>query len=830
VARTTVATQAMRDGDFSGPGDFRTIYDPDTIRLLPDGTYTATPFENNIIPKERFKQPFVQLLEFYPLPNIPGAVIGEDPWNWLRDASSPTDWDQFTTRLDFSENANSQWFGRLSWGDESILNGSTLGFNDNGVLTKVWQIMVSNTRTLTATTVNELRLGANLMDNTRTTSQFNGVRDIVGELGIPGLVSPAQPSWGQPQIGFNGFTSGISGFGESTEGPFTAKNRTYQILDNVSSVRGNHTVKFGFEAADRRFNNFGNQFDRGNLAFAGRYTALPTDINGTGHGFASGLLGWMSEATRALGTANLQYRQRAFYAYFEDSWKITPTLTMNIGLRYENVPPWRDRYRGVMNVKFHGCNGLDETGIDEDCPLPTIVRPGEGDFHEGLLVHLGDIIPKETGDDALHSRATVVHDNNDFAPRIGLAWQVTPRTTVRTGYGIYYGQDTGNPVFDLGRNFGFRDSAFSSDEIPTTNLDSPWANKAGGPVVCSNWDGPCVAGLYTFANNSDRRTPYVQQYMLNVQRQLSDSLLLEVGYAGNKGTKLQRMYAINQAANKGGPDDRTTLDQRRPFGGAAYGTIQTIGGGINSNYNALAVKLQQRFTKGLTYLIGYTWSRAVDSGSAIRTNGGDNLFPANSYDFKKERGLSQFHTGQRFTASILYDLPIHFQNGILEAVAGGWQVGSIITLSEGTPFGTQSCGSVNGIGYNSRGDATGVSPFPDNPTVDEYYTRDPVDNRGPAAITCDVRDAQGFNELTYRDGNINRNMYISPGDIGWDFSLTKSFRITESKRVEFRFESFNFPNHPNWSTPNTGFSSLQYGRVTSAGAMRTNQFALKFIF
>jgi outer membrane receptor protein involved in Fe transport len=830
VQRTTVATTGMRNGDFSGPGDFRTIYDPDTIRLQPDGKYTSTPFDNNMIPRARFKQPFLDLLEFYPEPNIPGAVVGTSTWNFLRDAPNPTDWDQIITRIDFAENANSQWFGRLSWGDEAQTNGSTLGFNDSSVVTKIWQVMLSNTRTLTPTIVNELRLGANLFDNDLLTSQFNGVRDISGELNVPGLISPAQAAWGAPQVGFNGFTSNISGFGESTEGPFINRNRTYQILDNVSWVRGSHTIKFGGEVADRRYNQIGNQFPRGNLLFAGRYTGLPTNPNGTGHGFASGLLGWMQEATRALGIANLQFRQKAYYFYAEDSWKVTPTLTLNLGVRYENVPPWRDRYRGALNLRFSGCVGADETGIDEDCPLPVLVRSGEGDFHEGLAVHFGDIIPTATGDDALYNHAMVRRDNNDWAPRIGIAWQVTPHTTIRSGYGVYFGQDTGNPVFDMGRNLGFRDSAFSTDNVPTTNLDSPWANKAGGAVKCSNWDGPCVAGLYMFANNADRRTPYIQQYMFNIQRQLSDTLLFEVGYAGNNGHKLQRMYGYNKGINRNGPRDLSTQDQRRPWGGAVYGIIQTIGGGISSNYNALAVKVQQRFSKGLTYLVSYTWSRAIDSGSAIRTNDGDNLFPTNNYDFKLERGLSQFHTRQRFTASILYELPLKFEHPVLEAVAGGWQVGSILTLSEGTPFNGGDCGDINSTGEGSRGDATGVSLFPDNPTQDEFYTRDPVDNRGPAGVTCDIRDAEGFNILTYRDGNVNRNAYLSPGDINWDFSLSKSFRIREGKHLEFRFESFNFANHPNWNTPTTSYTSLQYGKITSAGTMRTNQFALKVVF
>jgi hypothetical protein len=339
-----------------------------------------------------------------------------------------------------------------------------------------------------------------------------------------------------------------------------------------------------------------------------------------------------------------------------------------------------------------------------------------------------------------------------------------------------------------------------------------------------------VAGLYVYRNDSERRTPYVQQYMFNIQRQLTESLLLEVGYQGNKGTKIQRMYGFNKGVNKAGPDDKSTTAQRQPFGANVYGIIQTIGGGVNSNYNGLGVKLQQRFARGMTYLLGYTWSRAIDNGSAIRTQSGDNLFPANNFDLTRERGLSQFHAGPRLTASIVYQLPGQYQNPFLQALAGGWQVSSLVGLSEGSPYNGGNCGDINGTFEGSRGDATGLSLFPETPTAEQFFTRDPSDNRGPAGITCDIRDAGGINILTYREGNVARNPYIGPGVINWDFSLVKGFRITENSRLEFRYESFNFSNHPNWDFPDTGVSSATYGRTTSARTMRTNQFALKFMF
>lgn len=827
VRRSTVADQAMVAGDFSAPQHFP-IFDPDTIRTGADGRPTATPFPNQRIPTSRFNQRFLKLLEFYSPPNVPGAVVGVSGFNYVRNAPSPVDWDQFTSRIDFNESVKSQWFGRLSWGEELVLGGLTFPSQDDKIVTGVWQVMLSNVRTLSPTLVNELRLGANIFDNDKGTA-LNGVRDVTTELAIPGLPTPIPLAWGAPGVGFDG-NNLVSGWGETTEAPFIVRNRTYQLLNNLSWVRGVHTLKVGGEVVSRRFNQIGNQFPRGFFQFPSRYTADPSNLGRTGSAFATGLLGWTQEATRALGIANTQFRQWSEAFYVEDTWKIRPNLTMNVGVRYEFTPPFADRYRGIFNVQLF-CNGVSDNGIDPNCRVPVLVRPGPGDFHEGLNVRIADIVPKATGDDVLFNRATVQSDRNDWAPRIGLAWQPSPRWTVRTGYGVFYAQDTINPVWDMARNLGFRESARSLDLLPTSNLDNPWAVKqAGATAVCSNWDGLCLSGLYTFSNEVRRRTAYVHQYLLNVQHQLTNSLLLEVGYQGNAGHKLQRMYGWNDPVYRSGPDDRRSANERRPWGANIYERIQTIGGHVNSNYNSGIVKLQQRFDRGLTYLVGYTWSRSLDSGSGIRTNDGDNLFPANNYDFRQERGLSQFHQLHRFTASMLYEIPIGRGKRDLgkaaNAILGEWSLGTILTMGTGTPFNGGNCGDIAGVTPGSRGDATGVSPFLENPTAQEYYKRH-SSGRGSAAISCTTLDARGFNELTYREGNINRNLYISPGVIGWDFSVLRRFNFGERTNLEFRFESFNFPNHPNFGSPNTNLTSPQYGQVTEAREMRTNQFGLK---
>ncbi|MBM3765162.1 MAG: TonB-dependent receptor [Acidobacteria bacterium] len=828
VRRSTVADAAMIGGDFSAPQNLP-IFDPTTIRNGADGRPTATPFANQRIPVSRFSPQFVKLLEFYGAPNVPGAVAGVSQFNYVRNAPSPTDWDQVTSRVDFNESVNSQWFGRLSWGDELLLGGNTFPSQDEKVQTKVWQFMFSNVRTFTPTVVNELRVGASIFDNDKGTALAN-VRNVTTELNIPGLLSPIPQAWGAPGVGFGG-NNFASGWGETTEAPFVVRNRTYQLLDNLNWIRGKHTLKFGGEITSRRFNQIGNQFPRGFFQFPSRYTSNPSDLGRTGSAFATGLLGWTEESTRALGIANTQFRQWAQSFYAEDTWKIRQNLTINIGLRYEYTPPFKDRHRGIFNVQLF-CTGVLDGGraLDPNCRVPVLVRPGPGDFHQDLNVHIGDIIPKATGDDVLFGRATVRPDKNDWAPRIGIAWQPGAKWTVRTGYGLFFAQDTINPVWDMARNLGFRETSRSIDLLPNVNINNPWAVLVGTGVRCANWSGLCLAGSYTFSNEVNRRTAYVHQYLLNVQHQLTDAIMVEVGYQGNGGHKLQRMYGWNDPIFRSGPDDNRSANDRRPWGGNIYGRIQTIGGHVNSNYNSGIIKVQQRFNKGYTYLLGYTWSRSIDSGSGIRVNDGDNLFPANNYNFRSERGLSQFHQLHRFTSSALYELPFGKNKRDLgragNAVLGGWSLGTILTMSTGSPFNGGGCGDIASNTQGSRGDATGISPYVSNPTPQEYFKRH-SSGRGAAAITCTTLDSRGFNELTYREGNISRNVYIGPGVFNWDFSVLRRFDIVERMNLEFRFESFNFTNHPNWGNPDTNLTSLNYGTISGARGMRTNQFGLK---
>ncbi len=823
--QATTAPASLRAGDFSDSANIGDIYDPTSIRETSPGNFTATQYTNNIIPTSQLSGVSQKLLEFYPLPNQ-AVGIGEGP-NYFRNTPEILDWDQFTGRGDFVESANSQWFFRYSWGGETVEDGQTFEARDERISTDVQQYVLSNTRTFSPTLVNEFRLGVSLFDNDKET-KFNGIRDVSSELGIPGMPVPDPAAWGTPSVNVGG-SNDFSGFGEASGGPFLNNNRNYQIVNNTSWIRGKHTFKFGLDISEAQYAQVGNQFARGQFNASAQQTAHPT--LGGGNGFAGFMTGWLNQATRAGGLPNVQFRRKPMMFYFEDTWRMTSKLTMNIGLRYENTPPWHDKHSGFNNVQFHGCLGVDDTGIDESCQTPTLVRPAgiSDDPFEGLAFHLADVVPVAVGDDVLFSRRLVNWDTNDFAPRIGISYAPDAKTTVRFGYGIFYAQDTANPVFDMGRNFGARDTARSFDEIPEVNFENgPWANKT--PGSCSDWDGACFNGLYTFGNDPGRVTPNIQQWVFNVQRQVTDTLLFEVGYMGSVGHNLQKMHGWNQPLLRSGPEDTSSEAARRPFGDASFGTIQTISSLGNSNYHALGVKLLQRSSNGLTYLVGYTWAKSIDDSSAIRTNGGDNLFPGNFYDFSSERALSQFHTNHRLTASILYDLPFRFESGLMQALGGGWQVGTIVTFSTGTPRNHGGCPNNPTFGGSGRADVTGTNPNDGPATAEQFWSANADGTQNSYTCGGAISGETVDPTFPYRYGNSTRNDLIGPSFANMDFSLNKNFAVTESVGVEFRFESYNFTNHPNWNAPSTSLTSSQFGRVTSARSMRTNQFALKFNF
>ncbi|MGH9721746.1 MAG: carboxypeptidase regulatory-like domain-containing protein [Bryobacteraceae bacterium] len=812
-AVSTVPSPAAQSGNFSElPQGTRGIFDPRT-RVNQGGTITAQMFPGNVIPAARIHPISQKLLAFYRAPNLGAATQ-----NFVQGQGRPIDRDQFITRGDFVESSNSQWSGRYSWGDENQTN-EALNLNGTKIITVFNQYMASNTRVLRSNVVTETRFGYTQFYNT-TGPELAFTRDVVGDLKITGLSSGPPVQWGIPSVSLSGV---YSGFGNDSEGPYENNNSSLQFLNNTSVIHGKHTFKFGGEFRRDGYNQIGNQFARGQFTF-NRNATQNLAMTGvvTGDPFADFLLGETFQSEAAVSIANARFRATSIALYFDDTWKITQNLTINAGLRYELTPPWEDQtgrlFNGIVRQDVRAASVADRS------IYPFFMRqgPASQDPYAGIAIRWPNI---EVRQDGTLGDKLVGTDKNDFAPRLGLTWSPSSKWVIRTGGGVFYSQDSGNPRFDMARNLAGRLRFNSNTQTPNLNWDNSLASLTGGVAQ--------VPTPYTFANPYDRRTPYVMQYMFNVQRELPMNTVLEAGYLGSISHHLESLRAVNEAipacpsrnARPGCENDPLaglTIPQRSPF--PNFGRIQLVDNGGNGSYNSLGTKLTKRYSNGLTYLMSYTWAKSIDTSTAIRTQGADTLFPQNSYCRSCEKARSSHDVLHRYVTSALWDLPFgkgrkySIENGILNTFAGGWQVGSILTLQTGFP------GIVtNGLDTSNTG---AIFDRPNSTGVNAALPRGQQDPQRFFDTTAFVFNLAGTH------GNVGRNTIDLPGIIGWDFSLLKDFTITERHKLQFRFEAFNFPNHPNWGDPNRNIAAgANFGRITGTRTnMRNLQFALKYSF
>jgi len=811
-------TAANRTGDFSNLlAQGIIIYDPLTRVYDANKTLiSAQPFPGNIIPQNRINPISTKFLQFYPTPNLtplPGSSI-----NFQQSQGAPRNKDQFILRLDFTESAKSQWFGRYSWNDENQLNEGLL-LNGNKVLTNVEQYVGSNIRVFSPSVVNEARFGYNRFFNSAG-RQLAFQRDVVTELGIPGLAGGTPVTYGIPGVAFVKY----SGFGDDSDGPYANDNNSLQFVDSISVVRGLHSFKLGGEYRRDNYNQVGNQFARGNFIFDGNATKNPAIAGSGGDEFADFILGQVKRSEAAVAIASAMFVQNSFALYVDDTWKFSPKLTFTMGLRYERTPPFTDTDGRLITVGIPA--DLSVPQVQDPSLHPYFERQGTGAFYDGLSLRWPNI---QTRRDGKLGNTLVKTDNLNFAPRLGVTWNPTPKWVFRSGFGIFYSQDTGNPRFDVARNLAGR-TRFESDNNTLYTFQTAFSSLAG---TVANVTTP-----YAFANLYDRKTPRTMTYLLNVQRELPGNTVVEFGYLGSVSHHLESLRAVNEAL-----PGTTPTATRTPF--PEFGRIQLVDASANANYNGASVKLTKRYSSGLTYLMAYTFSKSIDDASSIRTNDGDTLFPQNSHCLRCERGLSIFNTKSRFVTSLLYDLPVgkgrrfDVSNRILNAVVGGWQVGTIFTYQTGFPLTIQgNAKDLSGTGGGfDRPNATGVSPiFPNDLQTTEHF----FNNCVPVTATTPARNC-GLNGTTGPSfvpqpagtfGNVGRNTLIGPRLFNFDSSAIKDFHVTESQYLQFRFESFNSTNHPNWGNPDSNvFSPNTFGTITGTRtSMRQLQLALKYIF
>ncbi|HXB74525.1 MAG TPA: TonB-dependent receptor [Candidatus Acidoferrales bacterium] len=804
----SVPTAAMFTGNFGGLNT--TIYDPTN----------KTPFAGNIIPTSRIDPISQKLLQYYAPANVPGAGLTS---NYTHSTAAPNNRDGFVLRMDFVESAKSQWAGRYSWGDENQANqGLTL--DGTKIITNYEQYMGSNTRVITPNLVNEARFGYNRFFNSiGTYLAFN--TDVVSQIGIPNFPGGAPVTWGIPNVTLIGYSS----IGDSTEGPYANNNNTMQFVNNLSWVRGKHAFRFGGEFTRQNYDQVGNQFARGQFTFQGNSTLSPT-LTG-GDTFADFLLGTMYQSEAAVAVANATFQRNVFHAYVDDTWKVTPKLTLALGLRYELTPPFHDTLGDLftVNIPFIAASGPVDPSL-----YPQFMRQGNcSDPYSGIKIQWPQI--KTVCSNGTLNSSLMKTEYKDFAPRIGIAYSPASKWVVRMGAGVFFNQDIGNALFDMARNIAGRIRVVNANAgTPNIFWNTALAAIGGGAKAQ-------ITSPFAFVDAYSHRTSYTMEYLMNVQRQLSNNWVVEAGYLGSLSRHLYGFLDANQPI-----PGTTSLASRTPFAqrdasgnptSQQFGVVQLVSDGANGNYNAGSLKVTKRFSTGLSVISSYTFAKSMDNTSGIRVQGFDTLYPQNSGCLSCERGLSAFNVKHRFVSSVLYDLPVgkgkglNVTNPFLDTVVGGWQLGGVWTAQTGLPQVISIGGvdrSATGVGYD-RPNATGTNAYVSNPTPSRWYD--------PGAFV--EAPAGAF-------GNVGRNTLVGPGIFAFDFAAHKEFRMPfkEGHLLKFRLEAFNVLNHPSWSNPSGNILSgaafpgqpstnahQGFGVITgTAVQMRQVQLALKYTF
>ncbi|HWB95799.1 MAG TPA: TonB-dependent receptor, partial [Bryobacteraceae bacterium] len=553
-----------------------------------------------------------------------------------------------------------------------------------------------------------------------------------------------------------------------------------QWNDNLSYVRGRHTMKFGTEVQRRQYNVFQATSPRGAISYGSVYTTNPLSPAGTGNGVADLLLGVPQSGNiqSIAGTRGL--RRTEWALYLQDTFKVSSRLTLNYGLRYDVLFGWPWTEVANRQAQF-----LPETG--------QVYQVGTSQ------------VPQASGTNT---------DHLNLSPRVGLAYSLTPKTVIRAGYGVFY--DAMPLSID-------RSLASNPPFVGIINYANNQFDYANSWRASQGFPRPSVfptlgANLNAVAVNAT--TPYVQQWNLNVERQIPGQILLTVAYVGSKGTHL--LYFPNINLPYPGPG---AVASRRPY--PDYGNITYFTPSAGSNYHGLQLSAEKRAARGLSFLASYGWAHAIDDVSSLFGSVQD---PRNRVS---DRGNSDYDLRQRFVFSYNWDLPLgrgrKFLTGAGRAadlLLGGWQMNGIASFYTGFPFTpTSSTNTLNAPGSSQRAAYIGgCDPvLPDSQwTLGRYFNTACFTT--PPAFTF---------------GSSGRNILRGPGTKQLDFSLFKNFRwsASEARYVQLRGEFFNIFNTPQFNNPNSSIGSASAGSISSAGSVltfsrtqRQVQLALKIFF
>jgi len=665
------------------------------------------------------------------MPTTTDSVNNSLPYS-VRDKN---DNNNLIAKLDYRLNENNSVSGRYAFGqsDQVFPLGSLGGFGSGSRLsnftqispTRVQVVSVNWLTSFSPSKINEVRFGYS-----RFRTSFNSSDATPGN---PNFIDPTALGLdmntghvGLPEIDFNGAIENLGATAFSV--PRGRLSETFQVLDNFTWSRGRHILKFGGEYHRYNVQSFNDNLERGLL-----------DVSNPGidpNFIVDSLIGFYLGdffTSADMGNTNRFTFNNNFGFFGQDEWRVRGNLTVTAGLRWEYFGPLGEKHDLLSN--FDATRNLVQVGSPT---LPHVYR----------------------------------RDLNNFAPRLGVSWNPRSNLVVRAAYGVYYDFTPQNNLI----------ANFTNSAGVATN---PVASLAGSPFFVGGldfnsdaWTGGAKAGpVFTptvnpqsiFITDLNLRTPYVQSWNLNVQRQVGSALGVEVSYVGTKGTKLTRLYDANQ-----------------DFTNSQWSAIDVFSGGANSTYNALQTTVRLRRLHGVSGFSTYTWGKSLDGASdGIDFNFATAAFPQNSDDLKAEKGPSTFDTRHRWTTAVNYEVPeMHFVPHVL---GFGWQLNSIITVQSGRPIGIITSNDTSGtFNFHQRPNVVpGVDPILPHWSPTTGYLN-PLAFAQPADGTF---------------GDLGRNQIFGPGFWDYDFSVSKNFPLRDRLSLQFRAEFFNIFNHPNFALP-----------------------------
>jgi hypothetical protein len=748
---------------------------------------TAQPFPGNVIPASRIDPIARQLTALYPAANVASDITRAPSANYTVNLSDKLTQDSLTTRIDHALGNNDRIFGRYNFirAPQDIASAypdriadTRAGIRENQVQAALGSWMHNFTPVL----LNEVRYAysTRLAINRAagTGSGFNG------KIGLRGVDESAFPIIA---------VTGQSGFSVSPNERIQTPILTHHLVDNLTWIRGKHTLKTGFEMRYSLNKDEFSQSGGGSFTFNDRATRS---------GMAAFLLGWTSSAAQSKPDL-LEARTDYYGVYVQDDWKVTKNLTFNLGLRWEIDTP---RWERIDNRQ----SGFNGTAMN-----PVSGTPGVVTF---------------SGRDGLGKYAHPF-DRNNLAPRFGFAWKPAARTVVRGGYGInYLGSYFGAVVNTLSQGFGVN-SSFTS---PDGGLTPAFLFRSGLPAATREPIGPAWGAVRI--GQAPRSAPdfiaqnhvngYSQQVNLTMQRELAGNMLLEAAYLGNLGRKLGGA-AVNinviPLVNGRGPAVQSQTARLFPQFNAVNRLTPNWG---SSTYHAMNLKVERRYANGFNLLANYTWSKFLDN-----IEGGNEFAggEGNGYTHPELRSLDRSYSGNdirhRFIGSSVYELPIGKGkpvdpgHPVWNAIVGGWSIGTIAEFFSGAPWGA--------IEQTNLTNTFAGSPRP-NLTCDPQLAGGRA--RGEAL-------SQWFNTACFAApgvgnfGNAARALGFGPGQVNVDLSVNKRWTIRERYGLLFRSDFYNLPNRPNFTVPAAVRGRGDFGRITSTrGTGRQIQLSMRFEF